>query len=103
MARIHNGKAWTEVLPDNEPSIDQKKRKNALFRRRSQLSSDNKDTSPVAPVLDGNGKILVTIPSFRGAHEVHCMHENITTVEILTLVSVLNLYFQMATIVAQPC
>lgn len=70
MPRIHNGKTWTEVLPENEASVDQKKRKHALFRRRSRLSSDNKDTSPVAPVLDGDGKILVTIPSFRDGH--HC-------------------------------
>ena len=72
MPRFHDGKKWTEVLPERKAPAAQKKRKNPMsfFRRRSPSSSDNKDTSPVAPVLDGDGKILVTIPSFRGTNEI---------------------------------
>ena len=70
MARFYDGKTWTDVLP--EKPAERKKRKNPLsyFRRRSKLSSsNNKDETPVAPVLNGNENILVTIPSFRGTHE----------------------------------
>ena len=68
-ARVYNGKTWTDVRP--EKPIEPKKKKNPLsfFRRRSSLSSNKKDKAPVAPVEDGDGKILVTIPSFRGTHE----------------------------------
>ena len=72
MNRFYDGKTWTNVLPEKKAPVELKKRKNPLsfFRRRSPSSSsnDNIDTTPVAPVIDGNGKILVTIPSFRGTH-----------------------------------
>lgn len=72
MPRFHNGKTWTEVLPEKKAPVEPKKKKTRFnfFRRRSSTSSTSKkDTKPVSPVLDGDGKILVTIPSFRGTSQ----------------------------------
>lgn len=69
MPRFHDGKTWTDVLPVKEAPVEPQKKKNRFnfFRRRSSTGSkDSKDKAPVSPVLDGDGKILVTIPSYRG-------------------------------------
>eukprot|EP00535_Pseudo-nitzschia_heimii_P005467 CAMPEP_0197184714 /NCGR_PEP_ID=MMETSP1423-20130617/10409_1 /TAXON_ID=476441 /ORGANISM="Pseudo-nitzschia heimii, Strain UNC1101" /LENGTH=518 /DNA_ID=CAMNT_0042635597 /DNA_START=253 /DNA_END=1809 /DNA_ORIENTATION=+ len=65
--RVYNGQIWTDVLPEKPVEPKRKKKKNPLsfFRRRSSASSTKKDEVPVPPAKGGNGKILVTIPSFR--------------------------------------
>jgi hypothetical protein len=71
VARFYNGETWTNVIPPKEPAPEEPKpRKNplAFLRRRPALSAPEKDTLPVAPVVDGDGRILVSIPSFRGTH-----------------------------------
>ena len=80
-ARFHDGKTWTGVVAEKmDPVEPPKKKKNPLsFIRRSFSSTSKIDKTPVPPVLNGDGKILVTIPSFRGTHgtalhytEFHC-------------------------------
>lgn len=67
--RVSNGQTWIDVVP--EKTVKPKKKRDPLsfFRRRSSLSGNNKDATPVAPVDDGDGKILVTIPSFRDGEQ----------------------------------
>eukprot|EP00532_Pseudo-nitzschia_australis_P006706 CAMPEP_0168169488 /NCGR_PEP_ID=MMETSP0139_2-20121125/3667_1 /TAXON_ID=44445 /ORGANISM="Pseudo-nitzschia australis, Strain 10249 10 AB" /LENGTH=532 /DNA_ID=CAMNT_0008086915 /DNA_START=155 /DNA_END=1750 /DNA_ORIENTATION=- len=67
-----NTNTWANVvIPDEkkEEPETKKRMKNPLssFRKRKPLSSTNKTPKP--PVLDGDGKILVTIPSFRDGQQ----------------------------------
>ena len=74
-----NTNTWVAVVISDEKKEEpetKKRMKNPLssFRRRKSLSSTNK--TPAPPVLDGDGKILVTIPSFRGTIQYNTMQYN---------------------------
>lgn len=62
--RFHDGNSWVSVIADEQVSVGGASRSmNPSSRVRRSAS---KDETPVPPMLDGDGKILVTIPSFRG-------------------------------------
>eukprot|EP00536_Pseudo-nitzschia_multiseries_P009767 jgi/Psemu1/325767/estExt_fgenesh1_pg.C_2820013 len=69
--RFYDGNAWVTVVPEKiEPPEGTEKREKRLTSVRGSTSSSLLDDTPVPPVLDGDGKILVTIPSFRDGQ--HC-------------------------------
>lgn len=77
--RFYDGTSWESVAPKKKDPIEDPPKKKehhnplTFFRRRSlsTLAASKKDKTPVAPIVsldddDGDdGKILVTIPSFR--------------------------------------
>ena len=82
--RFYDGTSWESVAPKKKDPIEDPPKKKehhnplTFFRRRSlsTLAASKKDKTPVAPIVsldddDGDdGKILVTIPSFRGTIHV---------------------------------
>ena len=65
--RFYDGKIWTDVHSEIvDRTAPPKKKKSFSFLRSSSSSSSSEiDKIPVPPIL-GDGKILVSIPSFRG-------------------------------------
>ena len=54
--RFHDGQKWTDVL-DPPPKASGSGGAGGMFRGSQ---------TPIPPVVDGDGKIFVSIPSFRG-------------------------------------
>jgi len=64
--RFYDGKTWTDVHSEIVDRTDpqEKKKSFSFLRSSSSSSSSGIDKTPVPPIL-GDGKILVSIPSFR--------------------------------------
>ncbi|VEU33397.1 unnamed protein product [Pseudo-nitzschia multistriata] len=69
-ARFHNGNSWVNVVKEkHDPAEATITNKKPVYLVRGSALSSSKDETPVSPVLDGNGKILVAIQSFRDGEQ----------------------------------